>query len=163
MAPPDSPNTPHNAEGVSPLPKARDRRPPHLEVPSEVLPLGSQPGDVLQRGSQLQPDPLQGKRQGESPSAQLRLAPLGLARPGRGSYVPPWPPREPSSGLTGPPHCRDCPDGSPSTPSRVAGALARFRAASAYFELVWVFCPPPPRCACALSQAGRRLPVLSAG
>lgn len=52
---------------------------PHLEVPSEVLALGPQPGDVLQRGAELQPDPLQGKRRrGVSPG-----------RPG--SRLPPWP------------------------------------------------------------------------
>lgn len=122
MAPLDAPSTPHTADGVSPLPKARDGRPPHLEVPSEVLPLGPQPGDVLQRGAQLQPDPLQGKRQGESPSAQLRFARLGSALPGYDSYLPPWPRSEPGTGLTGPPYCRDWPDGSPSTPSRSRGS-----------------------------------------
>lgn len=63
-------------------------RSPHLEVPAEVLPLGPQPGDVLQGSSQLQPDPLQGKRQ-RQPVSSARVGP---ARPGRGPDLPPWHP-----------------------------------------------------------------------
>lgn len=74
-----------------PLPRRPRGRPgpPHLEVPAEILALGPQPGDVLQRGAQLQPDPLQGKRQRERPSARPGPARPASLGPRRGSYLPP--------------------------------------------------------------------------
>lgn len=56
-------------KGLFPAPEDPEAA-PHLEVPAEVLALGPQAGDVLQRGTELQPDPLQGERQRQRPSAR---------------------------------------------------------------------------------------------
>lgn len=127
---------------------------PHLEVPSEVLARGPQPRDVLQRGAQLQPDPLQGKRQRERPSARLGSPRL---RSLPGSYLPPWPRRVPGTSRR-----RRAVGAVLAAPVSPGGFSPLLRGFSAGFG--WLFFPPhpPPRCTGALSQAGRRLPLLSA-
>lgn len=108
--------------------------------------------------------PILCKARGSERGRQLGSLRLAAVRPGRGSYLPPWPRRVPGSSAWRP----------PLNPSRLSREQLRASSRSCVVLVLVFFCcvfgfvfffssRPPRRGACALSQAGGRLPVLSAG